>query len=105
MNRVHAAQHVSIKNAVGGNMNDKKIDQQEITNDILMADVMLRITALEKLLIEKGLFTQEELTVATEDIAKRVAQVVLEKAESSKDIKDFISKLENTAKDKKGFKN
>jgi hypothetical protein len=86
-------------------MTDKKIDKQEITSDILMADAMLRITALEKLLLEKGLFTQEELTVATEEIAKRVAQVVLEKAQSSKNIKDFISKLENTAKDKKDLKN
>jgi hypothetical protein len=86
-------------------MIDKKIDKQEITSDILMADAMLRITALEKLLLEKGLFTQEELTVATEEIAKRVAQVVLEKAQSSKNIKDFISKLENTAKDKKDLKN
>lgn len=82
-------------------MTDKKPDnKQEITNDILMADVMLRITAIEKLLIEKGVFTQEELNKATDDIAKRVAKVVLEKAQSSKNIDEFMASLES--KDKKG---
>jgi TPP-dependent pyruvate/acetoin dehydrogenase alpha subunit len=90
---------------VGDNMGDKKLDQQEITSDILITDAMLRITALEKLLIEKGVFTQAELTAATEEIAKKAAQRVLEKAKSSKDIQDFISKLEAITKDKKDLKN
>jgi hypothetical protein len=80
-------------------MTDKK---QELNNDVLMADVMLRVTAIEKLLIEKGVFTQEELTAATEEIAKRVAKVVLEKVQASKNLEEFVSKLEANAKDKKG---
>lgn len=83
-------------------MADKK---QELTSDVLIADVMLRIAALEKLLIEKKVFTQEELTACTEEIAKRVAKVVLEKAQASKNIDEFIADLEATAKDKKGFDN
>lgn len=70
----------------------------ELTNDILMADVMLRITAIEKLLIEKGVFTQEELTASTEEIAKRVAKVVLEKAQASKGIDEFITNLTGDTK-------
>jgi len=85
-------------------MTDKK-DKQELTNDIMMADVMLRITAIEKLLIEKGVFTQDELTASTEEIAKRVAKVVLEKAQASKNIEEFIADLEASAKEKKDFKN
>jgi len=85
-------------------MTDKK-DKQELTNDIMMADIMLRITAIEKLLIEKGIFTQDELTASTEEIAKRVAKVVLEKAQASKNIEEFISDLEASAKEKKDFKN
>jgi hypothetical protein len=80
-------------------MTDKKLDKQNVTNDILMADVMLRVTAMEKLLIEKGVFTQEELTATTEEIAKRVAKVVLEKAQASKNIEEFIASLEGN-KDK-----
>ena len=86
-------------------MTDKKKDALDLTNDVLMADVMLRITAMEKLLIEKNIFTQEELNKTTEEIAKRVAGVVLEKAKASKNLDEFILDLENTAKSKKDFKN
>jgi TPP-dependent pyruvate/acetoin dehydrogenase alpha subunit len=84
-------------------MTEKKPEnKQEITNDILMADVMLRVTAIEKLLIEKGIFTQEELSKSTEEIAKRVAKVVLEKAQASKSVQEFVADLEATARSKKG---
>lgn len=88
-------------------MSEKKSDsKQELTNDVLMADVMLRVTAIEKLLIEKGVFTQEELNKTTEDIAQRVAKVVLEKAQASKSVEEFVAKLEETAnKGKKDFDN
>jgi TPP-dependent pyruvate/acetoin dehydrogenase alpha subunit len=86
-------------------MSEKKPEnKQELTNDVLMADVMLRVTAIEKLLIEKGIFTQEELTKTTEEIAQRIAKVVLEKAQASKSIDEFIANLEGS-KDKKGFNN
>ena len=85
-------------------MTDKN-DKKELTNDVLMADVMLRITAVEKLLIEKGVFTQAELSEATEDIAKRVAKVVLEKAQASKNVGELISSLEAVNKAKKGLDN
>jgi TPP-dependent pyruvate/acetoin dehydrogenase alpha subunit len=80
-------------------MTEKKPDsKQELTNDVLIADVMLRITAIEKLLIEKGVFTQDELTATTEEIAKRVAKVVLEKAQASKSVDEFIANLEANGK-------
>ena len=85
-------------------MTDKN-DKKEITNDVLMADVMLRITAVEKLLIEKGVFTQAELTEATEEIAKRVAKVVLEKAQASKKVGELVASLEELNKGKKGLDN
>ena len=83
-------------------MSDKKPDnKQDITTDMLMADVMLRITAMEKILIDKGIFTVEELQASTKEIAERVTKVVMEKAASSKNIEDFISKLEIPKKDMK----
>lgn len=85
-------------------MTDKN-DKKELTNDVLMADIMLRITAVEKLLIEKGIFTQAELSEATEEIAKRVAKVVLEKAQASKTVGELVSALEDTNKTKKGLDN
>ena len=83
-------------------MPDKK---NELTTDILLADIMLRVTAMEKLLIEKQVFTQEELTKATEEIAQRVAKVVLEKAQAAKDLGELVSSLETHNKEKKEFKN
>lgn len=76
-------------------MTEKK---PEITNDVLMADVMLRITAIEKLLIEKGVFTQEELGTTMEGIAQRVAKIVLEKAQQSKTVDEFVASLEGKKK-------
>lgn len=86
-------------------MTDKKDDKNELTSNIMMADIMLRITAMEKLLIEKGVFTQTELSSTTEEIAKRVAKVVLERAQASKNLKEFVADLENSAKEDKGLKN
>jgi TPP-dependent pyruvate/acetoin dehydrogenase alpha subunit len=87
-------------------MTDKKDDRIELNTDILVADVMLRITALEKLLIEKGVFTQAELSAITDEIAKKVAKVVLEKAKVSKNIEEFVATLEKSdSSDKKDFDN
>lgn len=86
-------------------MNEKSEKKMELTTDMLLADVMLRLTAIEKLLIEKGILTQEELSLVTDEIAKKVAKVVLEKAQGSKDIEDFINKLETDSKEKKSFNN
>lgn len=83
-------------------MSDKK---NEFANDVLMADIMLRLTAMEKLLIDKSIISKEELSSVTEDLAKRIAKVILEKAQSSKNVNDLISNLENDAKSKKDLKN
>lgn len=70
----------------------------ELSNDVFIADIMLRISAIEKLLIEKGVFTQEELNATTEEIAKRVAKVVLEKAQSAKSIEELTASLKGAPK-------
>ena len=85
-------------------MTDKKDPKKELTNEFLLADIMLRITTLEKILLEKGIFTQEELSVTTDEIAKRVAKVVLEKAQSSKHLEDLVTDLQKI-EEKKDFGN
>lgn len=61
-------------------MSDKK---PEITNDMLITDLMLRVSAIEKLLVEKLVFTQQELQNAVEEVANKVAKVVLDKLEKN----------------------
>lgn len=86
-------------------MTDEKPKQPPaITNDMFVADAMLRITALEKLLISKGVFTVEELTTVTEEVAKNIAKVVLEKLQASKDLEAFLADLTGN-KEKKEFNN
>jgi len=75
-----------------------------MTNDMFIADIMLRLTAIEKLLIQKGIFTIEELSTTTEEIAKGVAKTVLEKLQTSKDIETFLADLTDN-KEKKEVKN
>jgi len=86
-------------------MTDKKDGKNELTSDIMMADIMLRVTAMEKCLIDKGILSKEELTATNDEIAKKVAKVVLERAQASKNIEEFVADLEKSAKEDKGFKN
>lgn len=86
-------------------MTDKKDGKNDLTSDIMMADIMLRVTAMEKLLLDKGILTQTELAAANEEIAKKVAKVVLERAQASKNLEEFVSDLENSSKENKDFKN
>ena len=61
-------------------MSEKK---PEITNDILMADIMLRLTTMEKLLIDKGILSKEEFLAVMEEIAKSVSKIVIDKANAA----------------------
>lgn len=107
MNRVHAARARNTKSATEGNyMTDKKPDAREVTNDMFIADIMLRLTAIENLLIAKGVFTQGELSSTMEDVAKKVAKIVIEKAQASKkNMEELMVDLEDQSKEKKEFKN
>jgi TPP-dependent pyruvate/acetoin dehydrogenase alpha subunit len=80
---------------------DKKQDGSELTTDVLIADALLRLTALEKLLISKGLFSKEELSQVTEDLVKQVAKTIIDKAEASKNLDDFIASLSGIKKEMK----
>lgn len=49
-------------------------------NDMLIAEALIRLKALENLLISKGVFTEQELKAATKDITDILALTVLQKA-------------------------
>lgn len=79
-------------------MTDQK---KPITTDMITADLMLRITSLENLLISKGLLTQEELASTNEEIAKKVSKIVLQKANvPAKDIDGMIENMTKPPEDK-----
>ena len=86
-----AAQTVNLRNVVGGNMSDKKMTDY----DALLADTMLRVAVLEKLLLDKGIFTREELTVVTQDLIDKATKIIMDKIQSSKNLNDFVEGLAN----------
>jgi hypothetical protein len=81
-------------------MTDNKSKPTELTSDVLIADVMLRLTALEKLLIQKGLMTKEELQAMTNILVENVTKVIMDKVQSAKDLDDFVVSLGTESKNK-----
>lgn len=86
-------------------MSNKDLENKEFANDVLIADIMLRLAALEKVLIDKNIVSQAELISIIEDMARKVSKIVLEKTQASKTIEELVSNLELEAKDNKNFKN
>lgn len=74
-------------------MTDNK-GNKDITSEVMLADLMLRVTSLESILVTKGIFTKEEFSAVNEEIAKKVAKIVLEKTKTSKEADEFIAKFE-----------
>ena len=62
-----------------------KKEAQTNTNDIMIADTLLRVKTLENILIAKGLFTREEYNKEMEIVTKLIVKVMLEKANGSVD--------------------
>lgn len=83
-------------------MTDKK-PPVDLNTDILLADALLRLTALEKVLIQKGLITKDELNEVTASLVEKVTKVILDKVQSSKDLNEFVASLGGEIK--KGMKN
>ncbi len=75
----------------------------DLNTDILLADALLRLTALEKVLIQKGLITKDELNDVTATLVEKVTKVILDKVQSSKDLNEFVASLGGEIK--KGMKN
>lgn len=75
----------------------------DLNADILLADALLRLTALEKVLIQKGLITKNELNDVTATLVEKVTKVILDKVQSSKDLNEFVTSLGGEIK--KGMKN
>lgn len=55
-----------------------KSKSAQIENEIMIADILLRITVLEKLLVSKGLLNQEEINAMMEDLSSKVLKSILE---------------------------
>ncbi len=75
---------------------DDKRTPQEMTVDILLADVLLKINVLVKVLVDKGLIDHNTFNSELENASKHISKLILEKADKSNSLQDFVSKLEET---------
>lgn len=75
-------------------------NKENIDVDILIADLMIRISTVEKLLISKNIISQEEYSSELESLAKSVSEMVLKTAEKSSNLEDFIKQMEDHKSDK-----
>lgn len=71
-----------------------KKEANDLTNEMLMTDALLRIKAMESILISKGVFTSEELSEEINAIAQQIAKSILEKAKIPGDIGELLKSLQ-----------
>lgn len=58
-------------------MSKKELDSQDVHAEATLVDVMLRIVALENLLIKKGVLTDEEIRTELESLLSRALDIAL----------------------------
>jgi hypothetical protein len=78
-------------------MSEKK-PPLDLNGDMLLADALLRVTALETVLINKNIVTREELNEVTNNLVEKVTKLVLDKLQNAKSVEDFVVTLGNEAK-------
>jgi len=64
-----------------------------LSNDLLIADALLRLKAIENLLIAKGIFSRDEFNAEMTSITKVIAKALLEKANVSGNLDELIESL------------
>jgi hypothetical protein len=70
-----------------------KQQADDLNTTITLMDALLRLKAMENILISKGLFTQEEYTQEINDLAAKVAKTILQKSNVPGDLDDLIKNL------------
>ena len=74
-------------------MTENKPKPSDLTSDVLLADAMLRLSALEKVLIDKGIIGKDELKAMTNILIEKVTKVIMDQVSSSKNLDDFVAAL------------
>jgi hypothetical protein len=75
-----------------------KKENNEFSNEMTLTDILLRLKALETLLISKGIFTQEDFSNEMSALAAQIAKTILQKANIPGDLDKIIKDLQDTNK-------
>lgn len=68
-------------------------DKPEMTNDVLLAEALIRISVLESILITAGITTAAEIDTLISILTERVSKLILSKIQSSSDLNSFMDAL------------
>lgn len=72
--------------------------KDNFSDEVVMADALLRLKSIENLLIAKGVFTAEEFSAELNKMAAQIAKTILQKAQVSGDLDEIIKKLQEGQK-------
>lgn len=70
-------------------------DDENLSNFIMVAEILLRVSALENLLLKKGIVTQQELLSSIKETSMEAAKNVLRKANVTGDLEKIIQDFQN----------
>jgi len=65
----------------------------DLQDQMLLADALLRLKSLENVLIAKGIVTKEELSSEMDVLAKQIAKSLLARASVPGDLDELINSL------------
>ena len=56
---------------------------ETLTNDVLIADTLLRVKAMENILVSKNIFTREEFQAELQQVTEIITKAIMEKANAA----------------------
>jgi len=65
------------------------------SNDMLIADALVQLISLERLLISKGVFTQEEFNTQMKFVMDHISKTILKNANIVGDLDEIIKSFES----------
>jgi hypothetical protein len=56
---------------------------EKLTNDVLIADTLLRVKAMENILVAKNIFTREEFQAELQQVTEIITKAIMEKSNAA----------------------
>lgn len=75
-----------------------KKELESFKDELAMADALLRLTTIERLLIKKGVFSSEEYQETMQELSAQIAKEILKKANFSGDIEKMVEDFKTLSK-------
>lgn len=72
---------------------DEQTDASQYTNEVLIADLLIRLASIEAILITKGVCDEQELQFLQKGLYDKITQRILNTADTSSNLKEFIASL------------